>query len=218
MAPELIGRIIDATCAVIAENAELLTRLDSAIGDGDHGHNMRRGFQEIAAQREQLAQLPLGQALQKAGMALVMKVGGASGPLYGSLLMSMGKAAGEVPADPDGVAAIWAEGIEAVKRRGKSDLGEKTMLDVLAPALEALRTGAADGLPRKDIVDRVRGAAEEGVIATKPMLATKGRASYLGERSIGHLDPGAQSSALLIGAVCDVLEGEAESWRTGSAS
>jgi phosphoenolpyruvate---glycerone phosphotransferase subunit DhaL len=208
MAPELIGRIIDAACAVIDGNAELLTRLDSAIGDGDHGHNMRRGFQEIAAQRAQLAQLPLGQALQKAGMALVMKVGGASGPLYGSLLMAMGRAAGEVPADPGDVAAIWAEGIEAVKRRGKSEVGEKTMLDVLVPALDALRTAAADRLPPAQMLARVRSAAEEGLAATEPMQATRGRASYLGERSIGHLDPGAQSSALLIGAVCDVLERE----------
>jgi phosphoenolpyruvate---glycerone phosphotransferase subunit DhaL len=208
MAPELIGRIIDATCAVIAENAELLTRLDSAIGDGDHGHNMRRGFQEIAAQREQLAQLPLGQALQRAGMALVMKVGGASGPLYGSLLISMGKAAAEVPTDARGLAGIWAEGIEAVKRRGRSDVGEKTMLDVLVPAQSALHTAAADGLSPGEILVRVRSAAEDGFAATQPMQASKGRASYLGERSVGHLDPGAQSSALLIGAVCDVLERE----------
>jgi dihydroxyacetone kinase-like protein len=208
MAPELIGRMIDATCAAIEGNAELLTRLDSAIGDGDHGHNMRRGFQEIAAQREQLAQLPLGQALQKAGMALVMKVGGASGPLYGSLLMSMGKAVGELPADAGGVAAMWAEGIEAVKRRGKSEAGEKTMLDVLVPAQEALRAAAADGVAPDQILARVRSAAEDGLVATRPMQATKGRASYLGERSIGHLDPGAQSSALLIAAVCDVLERE----------
>jgi dihydroxyacetone kinase-like protein len=141
-------------------------------------------------------------------MALVMKVGGASGPLYGSLLMAMGRAAGEVPADPGDVAAIWAEGIEAVKRRGKSDVGEKTMLDVLVPALAALRSAAADRLPPAQILDRVRSAAEEGLAATRAMQATKGRASYLGERSIGHLDPGAQSSALLIGAVCDVLERE----------
>jgi phosphoenolpyruvate---glycerone phosphotransferase subunit DhaL len=208
MAPELIGRIIDATCAIVEVNAELLTRLDSAIGDGDHGHNMRRGFQEIAAQREQLVGLPLGQALQKAGMALVMKVGGASGPLYGSLLMSMGKAAGEVPTDARGLAEIWAEGIEAVKRRGKSDAGEKTMLDTLVPALGALRSAAADGLAPGDILARVRAAADDGAAATQPMKATKGRASYLGGRSIGHLDPGAQSSALLIGAVCDVLKRE----------
>ena len=208
MAPELIGRLIDAARAVIDDNAELLTRLDAAIGDGDHGHNMRRGFQEIAAQREQIMGLPLGQALQKAGMALVMKVGGASGPLYGSLLMSMGKVAGEAPADATGVAAIWAEGIEAVKRRGKSDVGEKTMLDVLVPAQDALRAAAAEGLSPEQIIARVRQAAADGLAATRPMRATKGRASYLGERSIGHLDPGAQSSALLIAAACDVLERE----------
>jgi phosphoenolpyruvate---glycerone phosphotransferase subunit DhaL len=208
MAPELIGRMIDATCAVIEDNAELLTRLDSAIGDGDHGHNLRRGFQEIAAQRAQLVALPLGAALQKAGMALVMKVGGASGPLYGSLLIAVGKAAGEMPADASGLAAIWAEGIEALKRRGKSEVGEKTMLDVLVPALNALRAGAADGLSPAQILDRVRIAAADGLAATGPMRATKGRASYLGERSIGHLDPGAQSSALLIAAVCEVPEGE----------
>jgi dihydroxyacetone kinase-like protein len=209
MAPELIGRMIDAACAAIDANAELLTRLDSAIGDGDHGHNMRRGFQEIAAQREQIVGLPLGAALQKAGMALVMKVGGASGPLYGSLLMAMGKAAGEAPIDAGGVATIWAEGVEAVKRRGKSEVGEKTMLDVLVPAQGALRAAVGDGLEPAQILDRVRQAASDGLAATEPMKATKGRASYLGERSIGHLDPGAQSSALLIAAVCGVLEREA---------
>jgi dihydroxyacetone kinase-like protein len=208
MAAELIERMIDAACAAIDEHAELLTRLDAAIGDGDHGHNMRRGFQEIAAQRAQLVELPLGPALQKAGMALVMNVGGASGPLYGSFLMSMGKAAAEPPAGAQDVALIWAEGIEAVKRRGKSDVGAKTMLDVLVPAQDALRAAAGDGLAPGEIIARVRAAAEQGLAATRDMLATKGRASYLGERSIGHLDPGAQSSALLIGAVCDVLEGE----------
>jgi len=209
MAPELIGRMIDAACAAIDANAELLTRLDSAIGDGDHGHNMRRGFQEIAVQREQIVGLPLGAALQKAGMALVMKVGGASGPLYGSLLIAMGKAAGEAPIDAGGVATIWAEGVEAVKRRGKSEVGEKTMLDVLVPAQGALRAAVGDGLEPAQILDRVRQAASDGLAATEPMKATKGRASYLGERSIGHLDPGAQSSALLIAAVCGVLEREA---------
>jgi dihydroxyacetone kinase-like protein len=208
MAPELIGRIIDATCAVIEGNAELLTRLDSAIGDGDHGHNMRRGFQQIAAQRDELVGLPLGAALQKAGMALVMKVGGASGPLYGSLLMSMGKVAAEAPADPQGLAAMLAEGVDAVKRRGKSDAGEKTMLDVLVPALGALRAGAAEGLGAAELIARVRAAAADGLARTRDMKATKGRASYLGERSIGHLDPGARSSALLIDAICGVLAEE----------
>ena len=203
--PERIGRLIDAACAAIGEHADRLSALDAAIGDGDHGHNLKRGFREIASQREVLTGLALGPALQKAGMALVMKVGGASGPLYGSLLMAMGKAADPPPADARALAGIWAEGIAAVKRRGRSEVGEKTMLDVLVPALEALQTAAAEDLPCAETLARVRRAADDGLAATGPMLATKGRAAYLGERSIGHLDPGAQSSALLIGVVCDVL-------------
>jgi len=208
MSAERAARLLDAAVATIREHADELTALDQAIGDGDHGLNMRRGFDAIAATREEVIALPLGQALQKAGMALVMKVGGASGPLYGSLLMSMGKVAAEAPADPQGLAAMLAEGVEAVKRRGKSDAGEKTMLDVLVPALGALRTGAADGLSADELIARVRAAADDGLARTKDMKATKGRASYLGERSIGHLDPGARSSALLIAAVCGVLAEE----------
>jgi dihydroxyacetone kinase-like protein len=197
VAAELVGRLLDAAVATIRAHADELSALDRAIGDGDHGLNMRRGFEAIAAAREELAALPLDQALQKAGMALVMKVGGASGPLYGSLLMAMGKAAGE----PPDLALMLAAGVEAVKQRGRSDVGAKTMLDVLAPALAALRAG---GDPAA-----VRAAAEHGLAATRDMQATKGRASYLGPRSVGHLDPGARSSALLIAAVCDVLEEQA---------
>lgn len=213
MSAERAARLLDAAVATIREHTDELTALDQAIGDGDHGLNMRRGFDAIAADREEVIVLPLGQALQKAGMALVMKVGGASGPLYGSLLMSMGKVAAEAPADPpadpQGLAAMLAEGVEAVKRRGKSEAGEKTMLDVLVPALGALRAGAADGLSADELIARVRAAADDGLARTKDMKATKGRASYLGERSIGHLDPGARSSALLIAAVCGVLAAEA---------
>ena len=204
MAADLTGRLIDATVAAIRADAERLTALDQAIGDGDHGVNMKRGFEAIAAAREEFAGLPLPQALQKAGMALVMKVGGASGPLYGSLLMSMGKAA----AEDAGLAGPLADGIAAIKKRGRSDVGQKTMLDVLVPALEALEAGEAEGLPPRELLQRVRAAAEDGLAATAPMQATAGRASYLGTRSVGHLDPGAASSALLIGAVCDVLAEE----------
>ncbi len=203
MAADLVGRMIDAAVAAIRANAERLTALDQAIGDGDHGVNMRRGFDAIAAARAELAVLPLDQALQKAGMALVMKVGGASGPLYGSLLMAMGKAATEAP-DAAGMLAL---GIAAVKKRGRSDIGQKTMLDVLVPAQRALERGTADGLAPAALLEQVRAAAEAALAATGPMQATAGRASYLGARSIGHLDPGAASSALLIGAACDVLAG-----------
>jgi phosphoenolpyruvate---glycerone phosphotransferase subunit DhaL len=207
MAPDLVGRLLDAAVATIREHAAQLTALDQAIGDGDHGINMRRGFEAIAGTRDELAPLPLDQALGKAGMTLVMKVGGASGPLYGSLLMAMGKAG--APQDAAGVAEIFGQGVEAVKKRGRSDVGEKTMLDVLVPTLHALQAGAADGAATGELIAKVRAAAEEALAATGPMRATKGRASFLGERSIGHLDPGARSSALLIAAVCDVLDGVA---------
>ena len=186
--------LIDATAATISTHADELTSLDRAIGDGDHGSNMQRGFQAIAAQREALAELELGDALQKAGMILVTTVGGASGPLYGSLLMGIGKAlkAGKNPAD------ACAEGVESVKKRGKSDVGAKTMLDVLVPVQEAFLAGGGGG--------DLRRIADECREATRPMQATRGRASFLGERSIGHVDPGATSSCLLIQAACDVLE------------
>ena len=161
---------------------------------------MQRGFKAISEAEDEITALPFGQALQKAGMTLVMKVGGASGPLYGSLLMAMGKARAETPGTLDEVADVLSAGIEAVKARGKSDAGAKTMLDVLVPLLTALKS--TDGDP----VSVARQAADDGLAATKDMLATKGRASFLGERSIGHLDPGARSSALLVHAVCDIVE------------
>ncbi len=198
---EQLMRALIAKCeAVITAHAEELTQLDQAIGDGDHGLNMTRGFNAIGAAADDIAPLPFGAALQKAGTTLVMKVGGASGPLYGSLLMAMGKASGEQPVNVAGAAAMFAAGIEAVKARGKSDRGAKTMLDVLIPVHEAMARGGA--------MAEIRKTADEALAATKDMRATKGRAAFLGERSIGHLDPGARSSALLIHAICDVLEGK----------
>jgi dihydroxyacetone kinase-like protein len=195
---ELIrGLAARAKAAIDAHSAEL-TALDRAIGDGDHGLNMVRGFEAVAASADELAGLGFGAALQKAGMTLVMKVGGASGPLYGSGLMAMGKAAAERPADAAAAAEMLAAGIEAVKARGKSDAGAKTMLDVLVPVQAALAEGG---------IAAARAAADEGLEATRPMRATKGRAAFLGERSVGHLDPGARSSALLVHTVCDVVEG-----------
>lgn len=194
MSAELIARIIDSASDVISSHSAELTELDQAIGDGDHGLNMKRGFEAIAAQKEELAALDLWPAVQKAGMTLVMKVGGASGPLYGSLLMGMGKAEG-------GLAERFQAGVEAVKARGKSDAGCKTMLDVLIPVAGTLSEGGDAAA--------VRACAEAALAATKNMKATKGRASFLGERSIGHLDPGARSSQLLICALCDLLEEKA---------
>jgi len=195
-----LQRLIAAAQETISAHAGELTALDQAIGDGDHGLNMVRGFDAMQAAAPEIAAQTFGKALQKAGTTLVMKVGGASGPLYGSLLMAMGKAGDEVPEDLPGLAAVVTAGVEAVKARGKSEAGEKTMLDVLVPVQKALAAGGG--------IAAVRVAADEGLAATFDMLATKGRASFLGERSIGHLDPGARSSALLVHAVCDVLEEE----------
>jgi dihydroxyacetone kinase-like protein len=187
-------RLIEAVAQTIIAHAEELTALDQAIGDGDHGINMKRGFEAVLADLDQHAGKPLPEALKAIGMALVMKVGGASGPLYGTLFMTLGK---ELPASPSpaDAAQALAAAIEAVKARGKSDIGQKTMLDVLAPVRDALASG-------RDPVATAMAAAE----ATIPMRAVRGRASFLGDRSIGHMDPGARSSALIVAAVADVLE------------
>ena len=184
---------------VIASTDEL-TDLDRAIGDGDHGANMRRGFEAVLAAVDELAAKNLGESLKGVGTTLVMKVGGASGPLYGTLFMSLGKTL-EDEVTCEQVADAFAAAIEAVKARGKSDVGQKTMLDVLFPVLSVLREGGT-GLPVR-LKATAKAAAEE----TIPMRAIRGRASFLGERSIGHMDPGARSSALIVAAVADVMEG-----------
>lgn len=195
-----IAALIDAAAEAMADHADELTKLDQAIGDGDHGINMKRGFQAIAEERDQIAALDPSAALQKAGMTLVMKVGGASGPLYGSLLMGMAKAA-KAGHDIEGQ---LAEGIAAVKKRGKSDIGAKTMLDVLVPVQATMKEHR--DLSPPELIMAVRQTVDEARETTKDMLATRGRASFLGERSIGYYDPGATSSQLLINAICDVLE------------
>ena len=200
----ILEKLIPTVAGRIRDHAAELTSLDQAIGDGDHGTNMRRGFDAVAEQVGELAPLALGAALQKAGMTLVMKVGGASGPLYGSLLMSTGKALGD-GVDPASVVAAFGEGIEAVKKRGRSDAGQKTMLDVLIPVKAALDEALAAGQSGAELLETARRTAEAGLESTREMKAIKGRASFLGDRSIGHLDPGARSSCLIIEAVSEVL-------------
>ncbi|WP_299619285.1 dihydroxyacetone kinase subunit DhaL [Pelagibius sp.] len=196
-------RALIATVAqAVIDHADELTALDQAIGDGDHGINMKRGAEAVLADLDSLADKTLPEGLKGIGMALVMKVGGASGPLYGTFLMSLGKALPEEGGAEDLVAAFDAA-LQAVMARGKSHPGQKTMLDVLAPALECLK---AD--PRAPAaLSAAAGAAAE---ATIPMQAERGRASFLGERSIGHMDPGARSSALIIDTVCKTLEATGE--------
>ena len=184
----------------VIASADELTDLDRAIGDGDHGANMRRGFEAVLAAVDELSAKNLGESLKGVGTTLVMKVGGASGPLYGTLFMSLGKTL-EDEVTCERVADAFAAAIEAVKARGKSDVGQKTMLDVLFPVLAVLREGGTELPVRLKAV--AKAAAEE----TIPMRAIRGRASFLGERSVGHMDPGARSSALIVDAVADVMEG-----------
>jgi phosphoenolpyruvate---glycerone phosphotransferase subunit DhaL len=189
---------LDAVATRIIAAADELTALDSAIGDADHGLNMKRGFEAVLADRANILAKPLPDALKSLGMTLVMKVGGASGPLYGTLFMTLGK---ELPPEPRlaDLAQALRAAVEAIKARGKADVGNKTMLDVLAPVAAHLAGGATS-------VDSVRKLAAESAASTIPMKAIRGRASFLGDRSIGHMDPGARSSQVMIETVCDVLE------------
>jgi dihydroxyacetone kinase-like protein len=187
--------LIEAVALCLIEHADELTDLDRAIGDGDHGLNMKRGAEAVLAKADSLAALPLAELLRQSGMTLVMTVGGASGPLYGTLLLELGKALQGQPEPPDraSLAGALGQAVAAVKARGRSDSGQKTMLDVLVPLQQAL----ASPQPLNALGPLALAAAE----ATTPMLATRGRASFLGERSIGHMDPGARSSALMLVAL-----------------
>lgn len=193
--------LLDTLSARIIAAADELTALDSAIGDADHGLNMKRGFEAVQAEKANILAKSPAEALKTVGMTLVMKVGGASGPLYGTLFMTLGKELPENPTLADAGRALQAS-VSALKARGKADIGNKTMLDVLGPLAAHLETGSAS-------FDSVRALAAESAKATIPMKAIRGRASFLGDRSIGHMDPGARSSAIMITAVCDVLEGRA---------
>src|SRR5437868_1885534 len=193
-------RLVRALAAAVIEHAEELTRLDQAIGDGDHGLNMKRGFEAVLATLPGLADKSLPEMLKALGMTLVMKVGGASGPLVGTFFMELGKALPEQPARADLVAAA-DKAIEAVKMRGRSDAGQKTLLDVLVPVQATFAAGGG--------ATAIAAEAAEAAERTTPMLATRGRASFLGERSIGHMDPGSRSASLLIGAAVATLTIEA---------
>ena len=193
--------LLDTLSARIIAAAEELTALDSAIGDADHGLNMKRGFEAVQADKAAILAKPAGEALKAIGMTLVMKVGGASGPLYGTLFMTLGKELPDDPAAAD-MARALAAAVTALKARGKADFDNKTMLDVLGPVAAHLAAGGAS-------FESVRGLAAARAEATVPMKAIRGRASFLGDRSIGHMDPGARSSQIMIGAICDVLEGKA---------
>jgi dihydroxyacetone kinase-like protein len=192
--------------AVIADNRDDLTALDSAIGDADHGTNMDRGMRKALERLDGLDGNDIGAALKAVGMALVSSVGGAGGPLYGTLFIQMG---GATAGKEEVGLADWAEavraGVEGVQARGKAEQGDKTMVDALLPAAETLREAADQGADVPDGLRRAAAAAEEGMKATVELVARKGRASYLGPRSAGHQDPGATSSYLLMKSAADVL-------------
>jgi dihydroxyacetone kinase-like protein len=193
-------KLVRALAVSVIEHADELTSLDQAIGDGDHGLNMKRGFEAVLATLPALADKSVPEMLKAIGMTLVMKVGGASGPLVGTFFMELGKALPELPMRADLVAAT-DKAIAAVKARGRSEAGQKTLLDVLVP-VQAIFAAGGDATA-------IAAEAMEAAERTTPMLATRGRASFLGERSIGHMDPGSRSASLLIGAAVTTLEFEA---------
>ncbi|WP_077037061.1 dihydroxyacetone kinase subunit DhaL [Pelomonas sp. KK5] len=183
----------------LIDHVDELTALDQAIGDGDHGLNMRRGALAIQARLDELAGQSLNDALRTMGMACMSTIGGSSGPVFGTLMITLAKTLPEPP-DPASLAAALDAGIKALTRLGKAEVGQKTLLDVLDPVQKLLAAGG-DDMPA-----RVRACADAACAATANMDAIKGRASFLGERALGHVDPGSRSMALLIGAICDKLE------------
>jgi len=202
-----VVRWIRAFAAEVSANKEQLTQLDAAVGDGDHGINMDRGMSAVLAKLDAATEKQdIGALLKTVGMTLVSTVGGAGGPLYGTLFLQMGTAvSGKDQLDPDDWAAALEAGIAGVQARGKAEPGDKTMIDALIPGRDALKSALAEGASFEDALRQSADAAGQGMRDTIPLVARKGRASYLGERSAGHQDPGATSSHLL-------LEAAAETW------
>jgi dihydroxyacetone kinase-like protein len=205
MNTEFILQAAEAVHQALLTHESEIESLDRAIGDGDHFINMKRGCATIVGMREELAALTPDAALQKIGMKLLSTIGGASGPLIGSFFMSMGKAVKEESAEtlPE-IAIAFAAGVEAIKARGKANVGEKTMLDVLIPVSQTFTRLADEGYARAELLEVLKREAEQGMQSTRDMIATKGRAAFLGERAIGHIDPGAKSSQVIICTVCDL--------------
>lgn len=203
-------RFIERVAATIKEQREYLTQLDSAIGDADHGVNLDRGFSTVLTKLPAVADKDIGAILKTVGTTLVSTVGGASGPLYGTAFLRAGMATGDrFELGPTELIAALEAALEGIQSRGKSTRGEKTMIDAIAPGIDALKAADAAG---EDFLIALRkgvAASQAGMEATIPVLATKGRASYLGERSIGHQDPGATSAFFIATALLAVAEGYA---------
>jgi dihydroxyacetone kinase-like protein len=198
---------IAAVAAAIAANADRLTRLDTAIGDGDHGANMARGFAAVTAALDGHAAESVGDVLVRTGATLVSKVGGASGPLFGSAFRAIGRALPAESATPAEVAAALTAGLDAVRRLGRAEPNDKTIVDAYHPGVTAFTEAVGDGADLAAAAGAAAAAAERGMLATVGMVARRGRASYLGERSVGHQDPGATSTWLIFQALAEVTAG-----------
>ena len=203
---ETLRRWLTSAAEAVHDQRDYLTQLDAAIGDADHGANMDRGFTAVVEKLSELDSVPPGKVLTTAGSTLVSTVGGASGPLWGTALRRAGRALGDAEEfDGPQFAAALEAALTGIVELGAAEEGDKTMVDALAPAVRAVRERLDDGASFEDAVQAARQAAEEGMRATVPLRAQKGRASYLGERSIGHQDPGATSTALIIAALQESL-------------
>ena len=198
---KIVMDCVDAAYASIKEHAEEIMVLDQSIGDGDHVFNLIRGLEALRGIRGDIETLEAAPALKLAATKVLSTVGGSSGPLFSSLLMGMSRASEHLNGDPHGYAQMYAAGVKAVQNRGKTGTGSKTMMDVLIPVAERLNELVIQS-PVPQILAELPKEANRGMLATRDMLATKGRASFLGERSRGHIDPGARSSELMIAAVC----------------
>jgi len=195
---------IKNVAGVLKENRDYLTQLDAAIGDADHGANMDRGFQKVLDKMPEFADKDIGTIFKSVGMNLISTVGGAGGPLYGTLFLQMGmKSAGKLELGLEDWTAAMDAGLAGVIMRGKAELGDKTMVDCLTPALNSLKQSVQAGLAMDIALKKSAEAAKDGMLATTPLVARKGRASYLGERSADHQDPGATSSYLILQAAAD---------------
>ena len=213
MSTEIILQILHEVQKAYEANASEIEKLDQAIGDGDHVINMRRGMKAILEIENELRPLKPGRALNKIGMTLLASIGGAGGPLFASMFMGMAKASGSGDIDDSKtVAKMFSAGVELVKQRGKADVGDKTMMDVLIPVSNLFsKLVEADNLSKNEMLGQLMDEAERGMLSTKDIAATKGRASYLGDRAKGHIDPGAKSCQLIIFTICNYLINREES-------
>jgi len=201
-----LNTIITAIQTTIHDHAEEVAELDRAIGDGDHVINLQRGLDALASIGDELDSLDWSAALMKIGMTLMSTMGGASGSLFGTLFISMAKAAKNQELNSSSFAEIFQQGVESVKQRGKADIGEKTMLDTLIPVSNSLQNDVNKAVSLNTMLDNAANSAIAGMESTRDLIATKGRASFLGERAIGHIDAGARTSQLIICTIADIVK------------